>query len=254
MRAMSMTSWLSLALACLLAACAHHSRPVVFTGTPPGISVSGTGKAGAAPDIARTSLGVEIRSASAEEAINAANSRMQSVVQALKQAGIADKDLRTHNYSIQFEQEPAPEPAPGPERAAPPAASSGTPRGFYRVSNMVEVTMRDLSAVGRVLKSATDAGANSAWGITFELENDEALVARAREEAMAKAKRAAAELARLAGVTLGNVLSVGENQQAAFAGAPMMSMRAANQAADAPIERGEVTVTYTVQLSYATTD
>jgi uncharacterized protein YggE len=237
---------LGLLLASLsLIACAHPRTLVLSPTAPQGISVSGVGKASAPPDIARANVGVEVRAASPEQAAADSNTRMTAILQALKSAGVPEKDLRTHSYSISFEQDPVP-----PQPASAAAATS--PRtGVYRVNNLVEATIRDLTSIGRVLKAATDAGANSVWGVNFEIDDDTALVTRARALAIADGKRAASELAQLTGTKLGEVVSVIEGEPSGYSGAPVMSMRAANTG-DVPIESGELTVSYSVQIVYAT--
>lgn len=260
---------LFLVLMALGTGCAHHSH-MHGTGNPgmqTGISVSGSGEAKAKPDVARANLGVEVRAATVEEATNEANTRMAAVMNALKQAGIADKDLRTHNYSINFEQEPVPPqplpaPVPAPARtkdkaaaeSAPVAAPQAAPvaRGWYRISNMVEVTIRDLTKVGAILSRATEAGANNVWGISFEIDDPYALRAQARAQAMERAKQSASDLARLAGVKLGKVVALSESEGGGYA--PMMkSMRAGNEMAmaqDVPVEQGEITISHQVQVTY----
>jgi hypothetical protein len=250
--------------------CAHHSHRH-SSGNPnmqTGVSVSGSGEAKAKPDVARANLGVEVRAATVEQGTADANARMAAVVNALKQAGIADKDLRTHNYSINFEQEPTPPPVPLPMPAPAPARSKdkaaaesapasepvqpALPRGFYRVSNMVEVTIRDLAKVGQILSAATQAGANNVWGISFEIDDPYALRAQARAQAMERAKQSAGELARLAGVKLGDVIAVSESEGGGYM--PMMkSMRGGAEmqvANDVPVEQGEITITHQVQVTY----
>lgn len=262
------TAW---ALLLLATGCTHHMHVHAKNNgnePPAGITVSGQGEAKAAPDLARTSVGVEVRAASVDEANAQANAKMAAVVQALKQAGVADADLRTHSYSINFEQEHVPPPVPMPEPAPAPRTKAGaagaattavasapaqpaTPRGYYRVSNMVEVTVRDVAKMGAVLKAATDAGANNVWGVSFEIEDPHALRAKAREQAIARAKQNAQELAKLAGVTLGEIVSVSESDS----GMPMPMMKSMRaemaQANDVPIEQGEIAVTMQVQLFYA---
>jgi uncharacterized protein YggE len=169
------------------------------------------------------------------------------VLVALKQLAIAEKDLRTNNYAVAFEPEPNP-PAPQPAAASPEAVAKA-PRGAYHVSNSVSVTIRDLSSVGRVIKVATDAGANEFWGLTFDLENDGALVSRAREMAVVDAKHAAEDLAKLSGVTLGEIVSISEGEPTPVEGANTYAMQAESEA---PVEHGQVTVSYTVQIVYAT--
>jgi uncharacterized protein YggE len=225
-----------------------HPRAIVLSPTAPeGVRVGGLGKASAPPDVARSNVGVDVRAATPEQASSDASQRMAAVMAALKQAGIADKDLRTHSYSVQFEQEPV---APGTPAPKPDAAPT-TPRGYYRVTNMVEVTIRALDSVGRVLKAATDAGANSQWGVTFELEDDASLVSEARALAVKDAQRAAEELAKLTGVKLGEIVSVSEGEQGGVYSGPQPMMRM-GAAQDVPVERGEIQVHYEVQLVYAT--
>jgi len=243
-------------------ACAGHHKGHHFPGAEQGITVVGVGKASAPPDVARTSIGVEVRSANVEQATGEATTRMTAITQAIKQLGIGDKDLRTHSFSVGFEQEQPQPPAPveSTVRSAPGAAATTTvaappsgPRGFYRVSNMLEVTIRDLASIGRVLSAATAAGANNVWGITFEIDNQEPLKAQARGQAVEHAKQAAAELARLSGVKLGKLISISEGEPENRGGPVMMYSRAvANE--DVPIERGEVAVSYGVRAVYSVKD
>ena len=225
-----------------------------------GISVSGQGEAKAAPDIARANLGVEVRAETAEQATADVNQRMAAVIAALKQAGVADKDLRTSNLSIGFEQDPQPPvvvmPAPpatrgkvAPDAAPQPAPEAAQVRGHYRATNMVEATIRDMNAIGRVLKAANDAGANNVWGISFEIEDPLALRVQARTQAIQRAQQSAQELARLTSVKLGKLLSISESDGGGYA--PMMkSMAADGRGADVPVEKGEITITHQVQLLY----
>jgi uncharacterized protein YggE len=237
---------LTLLLSCftaLLGACAPHRAVQAGGMAQQGLLATGTGEAKAAPDIARTTIGVEMRAESSEQATAQVTERMTAVIEALKAAGVAAEDLRTQNYSVNFEQEqPPPTPQPDTGKAVPV-------RGHYRASNMVEATIRDLSKVGAILARATEAGANNVWGISFELEHPEALMAQARAKAMDNAKQTAAELARLAGVKLGALVSLSESS----GGMPMPMMKQMAEVAqqDAPIERGQVATTVQVQLVYA---
>jgi uncharacterized protein YggE len=233
---------------CVLVCACMHPRAIVLSPTAPqGVSVIGIGKASAAPDLARANLGVEVRTASPEQSAAEAATRMAAVLQALKTLGIADKDLHTHSYSVNFEADPQP--------TQPNAAATvSTPHGQYRVANLVEVKIHDLNSVGRVLKTASDAGANNVWGVSFEIEDETALVAQARALAVDDAKRSAAALATLTGVKLGAVISVLENESSGgYSAGPVTSMRASSQG-DVPIESGEISVSFSVQIVYATAD
>jgi len=243
-------------LACIgsLGACAHPRAIVLAPSAPQGVRVHGEGEASAAPDIARTHVGVDVRALTPEQANAEATQRMAAVIGALKQLGIADKDLKTGAYSVSFEAEQPPTPpqppAPGPQPKA--AELPATPRGYYHVVNSVEATIRDLKQAGRALQVASEAGANSVWGVTFELEDDNALISEARASAVADARRAADELAKLSGVKLGEIVSLSEDEAPSGygGGGPVYAMRSA--AADVPIEQGQVTVHYGIQITYAT--
>lgn len=236
------------------------STTVVQSALPQGISVNGHGETQGQPDIARVTLGVETRSKVAAEATDQANQQMAAVIAAIKQQGVADQDIRTQNFSVNFEQQPEPYP-PAPSeapaskevtRGAAPAAApaSEAPRGFYRVSNTVQVSIRELSKLGAILGGATSAGANSVWGIQFDIEDPSKLEADARQKAMAQARARAEQLAQLAGVKLGKVISVGESgggvmqRDSGFG----YAMKSANTV---PVQSGELTVSQDVQLVFA---
>jgi uncharacterized protein YggE len=241
---------------------------------PEGISVTGEGEAHAAPTLAYTTLGVEIRAPRAEQAIAGANDRMARVLAALRQAGVADRDLRTTGFSVVFEQRwdeppsvplapPPPVPASPPRgskdmatsapaiaHAYAPAPAPDVLRGEYVVRNSVMVTVRDVAQLGGVISVATNAGANEVQGVSMEIEDPAPLVAAAREEATKDAQQKAARLAQLLGVKLGPVVSVSD--EAGGAPYPMAApMVRAMEAKAVPIEAGELTVSRTVRLTYA---
>jgi uncharacterized protein YggE len=60
------------------------------------------------------------------------------------------------------------------------------------------------------LDAIVEAGANQVWGVTFTVSDESAWQGQARVEAMADARARAAELVELAGLELGEVLSVSE--------------------------------------------
>lgn len=246
-----------------------------------GISVNGQGKASGKPNVARSTIGVEARAGTADEAMAEVNQRMAQVIAAVKQAGVAEADIRTSTVSLNFErnyeQPPRPEMAPSVAPTLAPAmapalapAPSGKPKsataapakpevpptplvklpqGFYTATNNVEVTIRNLDLAGRVLSAATNAGANQLYGIRFEIEDPSALQAEARKKAVEDAHARAERLAQLAGVKLGPAVSISELDGGGSGPVPMFAMAKMDSAA--PVERGELTITSTVQIVYA---
>ena len=124
--------------------------------------------------------------------------------------------------------------------------------GFYRVSNMVQVTIRDLTKVSDVIDTAVKAGANNVWGISFSLDDTDALEAQAREKAVADAKARAESLASLTGVKVGQVMAVSE----VVGGSSVPMFASADRAmglggGGTPAEPGEVTFSTQIQVIYA---
>jgi uncharacterized protein len=257
---LSSLSLLAVSACVSFSACAPHgarARTIVTSNGPTrGVTVTGTGKATGKPDVARTTIGVETRAATAEEATADVNARMARVIVALKQAGIAEADLRTNNVSLNFERNPEP-PRPLEQPAAVTKGAAAAPQavpapaapaGFYTATNNVEVTIRDLNRAGQVLSAATTAGANQMYGIRFELDDPKPLLADARQKAVADARARAEKLAQLAGVRLGPAVSITELDGGSGGGpVPMFAMRAEMAA---PVERGELTVNSSVQIVY----
>ncbi len=260
----------ALALALGLSACAHgggehmHAQAVDRT-----IAVTGSGEAHGAPDVVRTSIGVEARAAHAQEALTAANAQIAQVIKVLKELGVADSDLRTHGFSVSYDREyvaPLPAAVPSVELSAPPAARSkrqagseitSAPvepppapqptRGSYVVNNQLEVTLRDVSKLGALLSTATSAGANNIWGINFDLADKRPLIEQARKQAIENALADAARVAALAGVKLGKIVSVSDGVQGGPV--PFGRMSEKSMASNSvPVQEGELTVSHQVSL------
>lgn len=257
-------------LALALSATAGCTRVIVTPSTVEArtdtITVSGRGEVSRAPDIAHTTLGVEMTAPTVQEATRLANSRMNEVLSALEKVGVAKKDIQTTSLNIGFERTYPPPPPPVPLAApttratpkgapstepAPEAPQPAQPAGFYRVTNMVQVTIRDLTKLGPVLDAAVSAGANAAYGVSFGIDDPKALEAEARAKAMEHAHAQAEQLAKLAGHSLGDVVSIGEE----FGGGPIRPMMMAKVAmaesyGGTPVSAGEVSVSSQVQVVY----
>jgi len=142
---------------------------------------------------------------------------------------------------------------PSAPAQAPVAAPANIPQGFYTASNDVEITIRRLDDAGKILTAATSAGANQMYGLRFEIDDPAPLLEEARKRAVADARVRAERLAQFAGVKLGPAVSIVETDSGSAPGpVPMFAMR--SKAADAPIERGELTVSTSVQVVYALGD
>jgi uncharacterized protein len=205
------------------------------------ITVVGQGSARVKPDIAQISVGVETTGETVGEAVQENQTKMEAILAALKEAGIAEKDIQTMNYSISSEQPPQPTLPEG-------GTGTGETKPRYRVSNMVNVTVRDLDKVGDVLDAVIEAGANSIWGVSFSVDDPKAAQAEARSKAVTDAQTRAQALSELSGVKLGPVMSMSE--VVSGGAVPMYAMADRAAGGGGSISPGEVEVSYQVQVSY----
>jgi uncharacterized protein YggE len=204
------------------------------------ITVVGQGSVRVMPDVSMVSVGVETSAETIGEAVTQNEDLMTSILAALGEVGISEEDVQTMNYSIQLDRYP--EPMPRAE------ATTEVPKPVYRVSNMVNVTIRDLDSVGSVLDAVIEAGANNIWGISFAVDDPSQAEGDARAKAIEDAQARAESLAELSGVTLGPVMSVSEVVGATSAPMPVAMERAA--AGGGPISPGMQEISYQVQVTF----
>lgn len=176
------------------------------------ISVSGTGVVSAPPDVAVVRLGVQTRDADVGRALSAASTNMRAVTSALRRNGVAEGDITTVDYRVGFVRSPRLSDRGG---SLPPASGSsagtpspGSPTGYYLVTDVAAVTIRSLSRLPKILDDALSAGADEVQGIGFEISNPASLERAARAKAYAEAHERALQIAKLSGVTLGELMSV----------------------------------------------
>lgn len=206
------------------------------------ITVVGQGSVRLEPDVARVSVGLETMGETVSEAVEANGVKMASILAALEGVGVAQEDIQTTNYSVQLDRSPEPMP-----RAS--GTGSDEPQPQYRVSNMVNVIIRDLDKVSETLDAVIEAGANNIWGVSFSLEDSTDAQSDARARAVEDAQARAESLAELGGVELGPVMSMSEIVGGGAVPMPMMAAERAMGGAG-PISPGEVEVSYQLQVSY----
>jgi hypothetical protein len=214
----------------------------IATGTAGrGITVVGVGKASGAPDVANISVGVETQADTVQQAVADNKAKMTQLLDALKALGIADKDIQTSNYGVYTERQPVPS----------SEGKGATGPTTYHVNNQVNVTVRDVNKLGDVLDKAVAAGANNIYGISFSVDDTTRLQADARAKAVADARTRAESLAKLAGVTLGDVVSVSEviGSSVPMYDAPRAAMGLGG--GGTPVQPGELEVSTSVQVTFA---
>ncbi len=202
------------------------------------ITVTGSGVVWAEPDQATVEVGWSGVEPEAGAAVARADEAVTAIRTALEALGIAPEDVRTTGYFV------------WPEERWNEAGESQLIG--YRVTHSLQVTVRDVDALGRVITTATEAGANQVGGVGFTVANPGALEGEARAAAYAAARTSAEELATLAGQTLGEATSIEELTR----GAPValeMALDRGGPAGGAPVAPGRHAVEVVVQVTFSTT-
>jgi len=227
-----------LAFALILSACGpttinQEAAPVNRT-----LNVNGTGSTYLTPDIAYIYIGVHTEGPTASEAVEANKVQTNAVLDALKNAGVDEKDLRTTNFSIWPSQQYGPD-----------GSVTGT---IYMVDNTVYVTVRDLEGLGDLLDDAIAAGANSINSIQFDVADKTAAVSEARDLAVKDAEVQAQELAAAAGVTLGEIQNISSYDSSPYPITEGKGGGGGAMAADTAvaIQPGQLTITVSVSAIY----
>ncbi len=168
---------------------------------PRTVTVSAEGKATVIPDTTRINISVVTDGKTADEVQQKNTETMNKVIEYVKGAGIEAKDIKTTFYNLY----PRYDYVEGRQ----------IPAGFS-LTQGVEIKVRDLKKVGEVITGTVARGANQVSGVEFFVDNPEMAQAEARQEAFEKAKAKAKEVAKLADVRLGEVVTFSES----FTGQP----------------------------------
>ena len=198
------------------------------------VTSGGEGKAVSAPDMAEMYFGTAVVAQDAKPALGQANDTAKKIADAVKSAGVDAKDIQTANVSVWPEQ----------NYEGDKATITG-----YRASIQVRVKIRDIDEIGTVIGAASDAGANEIGGPSFMLDDDDAVRAEAIELAIDDARARAEVMAKAAGKSLGEIISVSETGSSApiYYGARAEAMDAASAVA---VEPGQLDIVASVTVVF----
>lgn len=201
------------------------------------IRVTGEASLMVKPDQVEIDLGVATQAERAEAAASENAKRLQATLEKLRQALGPSANVKTLSYSL----------VPNyrhPKDGGAPTVTS------YTATNLVRVELNDLTAIGNVIDTATQAGANKIERLRFTMRDKRAVQAQALSEAALDAKSQAETLAAALGVKLGPVLSVIE-AGSAVPFAREVSVSRLDAAATTPIAPGTIDISATVTVSFA---
>lgn len=235
-----------LLLATALAFGATMTTACAQTATAPGyavpvdgtlLSVSAQAEAKRVPDVATISAGVVTQAADANAAMRSNAEQMSKVVAAIKAAGIAERDVQTSGISVQPQYRYA--------ENQPPAITG------YQASNTVNLKVRDIAKLGKILDTLVAQGANQVNGPSFEVDKPDEGYDEARLAALKKAEARAETYAKALGLRVRRIVSISEGGgfQPPI---PMMRMQAmdAMGAKETSVSPGENTLSVSIDVVF----
>jgi uncharacterized protein YggE len=189
------------------------------------LAVSSHAEVRRAPDIATLATGVVTQAADANAAMRANAEQMEKVVAAIRAAGIESRDIRTSGINLNPQYRYA--------ENQPPAITG------YQASNTVDITVRDIARLGKILDALVATGANQINGPSFDVENRDGALDEARRKAVEKAQARARIYAESLGMRVRRIVSISEGAQIGPP-VPMMAMRMEKSMdASTPVSPGE---------------
>ncbi|ALN65377.1 hypothetical protein GLA29479_4546 [Lysobacter antibioticus] len=239
MRPLALAAFLAFGAATAMTAQAQ-TAPAYVASDGTLLSVSAQAEARRTPNIATLSTGVVTQAADANAAMRANAEQMSKVVAAIKAAGIADRDVQTGGINLNPQYRYA--------ENQPPTITG------YQANNNVNIVVRDLSKLGKILDALVATGANQINGPSFDIDDKEKDVAydEARRSAIEKAQARAEMYAKTLGMKVRRIVSVSEG--ARFGPPmpmPMMAMgRMEKASADTPIAPGENALSMTLDVVF----
>ena len=229
---------LPLAFLTLLCAAAAAQEPPGRP-APPSIRVTGEATVTVQPDQARIDIGVTTQAQTAQAAAADNAQRLETALAELRRALGAGAEIKTAGYSL------------NPDYRYPKEGGRPTITG-YTATNVVRVTLNDLTRVGQAIDAATQSGANQVQRLQFMLKDEQAAQSQALRAAALKAKAQADALAQALGLKIVRVLSVVESTGGVQPIMRDVALARAEAAASTPVEPGTIeahaTVTLTVEI------
>jgi uncharacterized protein len=194
------------------------------------VTVVGSGEVEGKPDTLTAQVSIQATAPDVTAAMNQSSDRMQAVINALTNSGIDRNDIATTNVTLQ-----------------PQYSGGDTPAiTAYQASNSIDVKIRNLNNASQTLGliGTTGGDATRINSVSYSIDDDSQLVKDARTRAFDDAKDRAEQYAQLAGLTLGDVISISESAGATPPSPPAPMPRAAMEAV--PLEPGQQTVSFSV--------
>ena len=200
------------------------------------VEVTGTGTAGAVPDVVVLDARVQCEAPDVDGALAAATDRVTAALQAAADHGVAERDRRTTGMGVSTRWD-----------------REGREVVGYTAHQTLRLVVRDRERVGHLIRALAGAVGDAFGldGVTLEVADRAPLLERARTAAFEDARAVAEQYAGLAGRPLGPALRVTEPAEHGVPAPRLRAMGAAQNGGGMPVEAGESTVTACVTVRFA---
>ncbi len=223
---------------------------------PATISFTGHGEVTAAPDIASISFSIESSLSTQSASSDVVNTKAAKVIDFLKSSGVAEKDIKTDNYSS-YPKYSNPEPciySMSQGQAVSPCRGGGESKIIgYTVSENISAKIRKVDDASKVIDGINKIGVTNMSGPNFTIDDEDALTVQARKEAIDDARTKAQSLAKDLGVHLVRISSFSENGNGGpiyYAKAAMMDSAGSSAPVPSSTPAGENTISSDVTITY----
>ena len=231
---------IALAFGTPMTACAQPQTATGYAMPADGtlLSVSAEASAKRVPDVATISTGVVTQAADANAAMRANAVQMDKVMAAIKAAGIGERDVQTSGINLNPQYKYV--------ENAPPSIVG------YQASNTVNVKVRDLSKLGKVLDAFVEQGANQVNGPSFEVDKPDEAYDEARVAALKKAQARAQTYADALGLKVRRIVSISEGGASFPRPMPMVRAMASDamMAKETSVAPGETTLSIGIEVVF----
>jgi uncharacterized protein YggE len=201
-------------------------------GVPRQVTVVGEGKVDGTPDVATINASIVSTAPDGATASEQTNTKMTQVIDTLKTQGIDQKDITTSDLSVQ------------------PQYGDNSVINGYTATNTITVKFRKIDELGPATTTIQTIGGNATRidSPSFSFSDDSQMIKDARARAFNDAKDRASQYAGLAGLTLGQVISITEAGAAVPPPTPMPRFGTMEAAAAPPVQPGQQTVGFSVTV------
>lgn len=198
-------------------------------------SVTGEGTSDQKPDSATLTAGVSADGPTVKGAQDDLNTAINKVSAAIKAVGVDPKDIQTQNYNVNPKYD----------------YTAGQKIIGYTANTNLQVKVKNLDSVNKIIDAATANGATQVGGVQFQVADQAKAEDEARQKAVADAKQKAESAARIAGFKLGRVINYSED----FGGTiprpyPMAVGAPVDAKTQTQVEPGSNEIKVNVTLSY----